>query len=42
VPAVDPQMLHEVFEPEVGVLQGYVEDIEAGCHSGISMLDAVM
>jgi hypothetical protein len=26
------QPLHELLEPEIGLLQGRIEDIEAGCH----------
>jgi hypothetical protein len=36
VPTINPELLHQIFEPEIGNLQGRIEDVEAGCHGGIS------
>jgi hypothetical protein len=40
MPPIDQEIIHEFFEPKIGVLQGRVEDIEAGCHSGNSKVEA--
>jgi hypothetical protein len=37
VPTTDTQLLHEVFEREIGVLECRVKDTEAGCHDGTSV-----
>jgi hypothetical protein len=39
VPTINPEMLHEVLKPEIGKLQGRVENIETGCHGGISEVE---